>query len=120
MGNSSSPPKNVSVKQSQQLQAVMESLVQKVDTQTAIIVGLQASVDSMNDTLSQQKTTVVESVRLNNEIISSIKRHLSETPRSNQNAKKPSYAKMVKDSTNKVNVSETPTSSKKHRIELRC
>lgn len=101
------PPK--SVKQSQQMQSVMESLVQKVDIQTATIVGLQASVDSMNDTLSQHKTIVGESVRMNNENMSSIKKTLSETPRFNQSARKQTYANALKQP---MNGNTTPLSSK--------
>lgn len=66
----STPLKNVAVKQNQQIQTVMESLINKVEKQTEKIEGLQSSVKSMKEAIVQQKTAVCESIKVNNESIS--------------------------------------------------
>ncbi len=101
------PSKNNTVKQNQQMHTVVESLVHKIEIQTATIAELKASVDTMNDTVHQQKVTVGESIKANNENISSIKKTLSLTPRFNS---KKSYAEAAKEGFNSETV--TPKSSR--------
>lgn len=104
------PSKPTTVKQGQQLQAVIETLVQKVEIQTSTIEGLKASVDTMKEAVSLQKVAVGESIRLNNENISSIKKTLDKTP--NVNGKK-SYAETAKRGLSSRNETpRTPKSSK--------
>lgn len=107
----SSPSRNVTGKQSQQYQTVMESLVQKVDIQTATITGLQATVEKMNDTILQQKETVGESIKINKENISSIKKSLSQTPQVNQLSRGMSYADAARGGVRKANNNGTPKST---------
>lgn len=111
----STPTKIVTIKQSQQIQAVMESLVQKVETQTATIAGLQASVEVMNDTILQQKVAVGESIKTNNESMSMIKQTLVQSPSFNNSNRKVSYAEAAKQGIKKATVNETPKSSKYSR-----
>lgn len=103
------PPKTVNVKQSQHMQAVMEALVQKVETQTATIAALKTSVDSMNSNVTQQNASVEKSIKINAENLSSINKALNETPAVVQSAIKHSYATVVKGFTSEGN--ETPRSS---------
>lgn len=97
----STPPKNATTNQNQQMQEVIESLVQKIETNTATIAGLKTSVDSMNDTISEQKTTVRESIKLNSENYSSIKQ---------------SYAEMLRDSI-KNSGNQTPKTTRPFRTQ---
>lgn len=94
-----------------QIQIVMESLIRKVEDQTATITGLQASVETMNDTILQQKEAVGESIKVNNENLSSIKQTLNQTPIFNRSDRKQTYASTLKGAIN----NETPKSSKKSR-----
>ena len=57
------PPKSTTIKQNQQLQTAIEALVQKIDSQTWTIAGLQLSVDSMNGTLKDNTATIAESIK---------------------------------------------------------
>lgn len=57
------PPKNTTNKQNQQLQTAIDALVQKIDTQTNMIAGLQVSVDSMKGAVQQNTVTVADSVK---------------------------------------------------------
>lgn len=109
--NTSTPPKTMVIKQ-QNLQSVIESLVDKVETQTATIVELKTSVDSMNSAISQQNTTVEKSIKINTETVSSINKVLSETPNVVKSAIKHSYAAVLKESISEGN--ETPRSSKRN------
>lgn len=105
--------KNSTAKQSQQIQAVIETLVQKIETNTATIVGLKTSVDSMHGTVSQQKEVVDESIRAHNENISSIKTSLHQTHSFIQSVKKPTYAKVVSGAkTGHNRNADTPKSSR--------
>lgn len=106
--NAPAPPKTVTVKH-QHMQAVIESLVDKVVTQTTTIAELKMSVDSMNNTITQQNTAVEKSIKVNTESMSSINKVLSETPKIVQAAIKHSYANVVKQPISKGN--ETPKSS---------
>lgn len=95
------PPKNSTVKQNQQTQAVIELLVQEIKTNTETIAGLKNSVDSMKETISEQKATVGESIRLNEESYSTIKQ---------------SYANILKN-TSQNDVKETPRSTRPFRTQ---
>lgn len=95
-----------------QTQVMIDTLVQKVETQTATIAGLKLSVDSMNTTISQQKATVEESIKQGNDNMTSIKKKLTETPIATASANNLTYAKVVKESFNKRKYNETPRSSK--------
>lgn len=99
----STPSKNGTMKS--QIQTVMESLVQKVETQTVTIAGLQASVETMNDTILQQKVAVGESIKANNENISSLQKSLNQTPVR-------AYANVVKQGLPNRAVNGTPRSSR--------
>lgn len=101
------PSKSNTAKNSQQMQTVIETLVQKIETQTSTIEGLKASVDTMNETVSLQKVAVGESIKVNHENISSIKKTLDQVP--NVNSKK-SYAEAAKQGI--VTYKGTPTTSR--------
>lgn len=103
------PSRSNTAKQSHQIQTVMEALVQKVETQTATIAGLKVSVETMNDTISQQKLAVGESIKIGNENISLLKKSLKNTPNSNR---KKSYADAAKEGLRKAAANETPRSTK--------
>lgn len=107
--NVSTPPKPV--KQSQ-MQAMIETLVQKVETQTATIAGLKFSVDSMNTTISKQKTTVEQSIKQSSDSMTSIEKKVADTPRAADPAKKSSYANVLKGSVKKRKNNETPKTSR--------
>lgn len=113
------PPKKVNqtVKQNQNMQAVIEPLVRKIDTNTVTITGLKVYVDTMNNTISQQNTSVQESIKTNLENISSIKETLTLTPNLADSVrhltKKNSYANVLKRAKIGVNGNETPRSSTK-------
>lgn len=110
--NTSTPPKTVNVKHSQQMQAAIESLVQKVETQTATIAKLKISVDSMNVNVSQQNTTVEKSIKINAESLSSINKVLIETPAVVESVIKHSYANVVKESIAKDSINVRPGTPK--------
>lgn len=93
VSQSSTPSKATIAKQSQQFQTVMETLVQKVDVQTATIEGLKSTVETLNEMISLQKLTVGESIKTNNEHILSMKKLLSQTTHVNRNK---SYAETAK------------------------
>lgn len=112
------PSKNTTVKQAQQnqhFQSVIESLVQKVDVQTAAIAGLKSTVVTLNDTIGQHQVTVGESIKITNENFSLIKKSINQTPRFNQSAKKKSYADAAREGIGKTVPNETPKSSKQPR-----
>lgn len=113
------PPKTVNVKQSQQMQAVIEALVQKVETQTATIAALKTSVDSMNSNVTQQNASVEKSIKINAENLSSINKVLIETPAVVQSAIKHTYATVVKGNetprSSMRNNRSTPSSTKPNR-----
>lgn len=106
--------KQITAKQSQQIQiqTVIESLVQKVEIQTATIAGLQTSVEVMNDTISQQNAVVGHSIKVNNENISSIKETLKQTPIASH---RKSYAETVRPLNRRSTVNETPKTSNSTR-----
>lgn len=109
--------KNAATKQTQQMQmqAAIESLVQKIETNTVTIAGLKTSVDSMHGTISKQEEVVVESIRNNNEGLSSIKSSLSQAQSLIQSVKKQTFSSIVKGATTTDNYNynaETPKSSK--------
>lgn len=106
------PSKQITAKQSLQIQTVIESLVQKVEIQTATIAGLQTSVEVMNDTISQQNTVVGHSIKVNNENISSIKETLKQTPIASH---RKSYAETVRPPNRRSTVNETPKTSNSTR-----
>lgn len=112
------------------MQVVMEDLVQKVVTQTNTIAVLQASIETMNDTMNQQSvvigelnkvnnvklTSIKEVLKENTEIISSIKKSLNQTSRLNRNK---SYAETAREGIATMNetpksfrLSQTPRSTK--------
>lgn len=93
----------------------MESLVQKVEIQTATIAGLQTSVETMNETIKQQKVTVVESIKVNNDNISMLKKSISQTPNCNHSAGKQSYADAARKGLKNATLNDTPKSSKSTR-----
>lgn len=107
--NVSTPPKSGSNKPNYQLQTVVESLVKKVETQTATISKLKGSVDSMHQTIAQQNANVEKSLKINTDSMSSINQLIIETPKAVQSAVKQSYAAAVKNSGLHGNV--TPKSS---------
>lgn len=109
------PPKNVTVKQSQQIQAVMETLVQKVEMQTATITALQECVECMNDNIVEHTATVGESIKINDGNISSIKQTLSQPQSFNHSNRKQSYADAAKQGVRKDTFNETPKSSMSSR-----
>lgn len=57
------PPKVTAAKQNQQLQAAIDALAQKIDSQTNTIAGLQTSVEKMNGTVQENTATIVESTK---------------------------------------------------------
>lgn len=98
----------------QSMQNAIDLLSSKLEKNTAIISELKSSVDAMHGTITQQKEAVGESIRLNNDNISSIKTSITETHSLIESVKKPSFTNVVKygNSTRKSSVNETPKSSK--------
>lgn len=104
-----SVPKSGVSKQNQQMQAVMESLVNKFEAQTENIAKLKVSVDSMSNTISRQNINVEKSMLLSNTNMTSIRQVLGETKDVVLSAIKNSYAAVVKEGIHQIN--ETPKSS---------
>lgn len=107
----STPPKTATVKQDQKMHAVIESLVLKLDDNTATIANLTKSVDSMKVVVTQQETVIASTIKAN---ITSIKDTLHRTTTEpNSTTKKDTYANIIKRTYERHN--ETPKSSRQHR-----
>lgn len=101
------------------LKSVIESLVRKVENQTNTIVGLQASIESLNETVKEQTTVVGESSKFSGESLSSIKESLAEMKSINQESQKRSYAEVAKGAKQAFrgapNLDRTPKTSRSER-----
>lgn len=82
-----------------------------LDQNTATISALKSSVDSMSDQILQQNSTVSDSIRMNNDNITSIKAKLNQTQNLIESSKKLSYASILKNSNDDIN-DLTPKSSR--------
>lgn len=111
------PSRSAAVKTNQQLQSVVEELVQKVTTQSNTISGLQASIETMNGTVSQQTAAIAESSKISNDNYSSIKQSLGQFNESVQKQGNLSYAEIAKRGIEKR--SETPKLTKANRTPRR-
>lgn len=109
------PQKTVSTtaQSTKQMNLVIETLAQKIETHTATLAGLKNSVDSMSDVISHQNVAVRESIKLSNENSSSIKETLRRTSEFPRSVNKNSYANVLKSHNNSSGI-ETPKSSKSH------
>jgi len=100
-------------------QKLFESLQLEMQKNTVRISALKSSVDSMHDTITQQKEKVGESIGMSNDNITSLKTSLSETCNLIKSIKKQSYSNIVKGSSNKLKRNETkqetPKSSRSTR-----
>lgn len=105
--------KNVTVQLN--TQKLIETLSLELKMQTATITALKTSVDSMHDTIVQQKETVGNSIGLNDNYMSTIKKSFSDTHDLIASIKKPTFSHVVKHSLNNRNESGTPTSSRTPR-----
>lgn len=110
--SSGTPPSkaNENVKQSHHFQSVVQTLIHKVEVQTATIAGRQASVDSMSETIAQQRETVGESMKRSSECITKITEKLKSAPLNLLRPQPLSYANAVKRSSGSF--AETPRTAK--------
>lgn len=93
------PVKATTDKQNQEIQAAIDTLVQKIDTQTNTIAGLQASVEKMNGTIQGNTAAIVESTKESKASYASVTRKgivSAGTPTSTKRMETPKLLKPVK------------------------
>lgn len=77
-------------------QNLIEKLKRKLEINTSTIASLKLSVDSMHETISQQKEVVGASIKLQSDDMTAIKSTLNATRNLLKSASKPSYASVTK------------------------
>lgn len=108
------PPKIVPVKQNQQLQNIIESLVQKIETQTSTIAGLQVSVDAMNGAVNQNTAAIGESIKESRSTYADVAKKgffTNGTPRLTKSGKTPKTSNPLQ-TPKASNPSQTPKTTK--------